>query len=232
MIDTVIISHHSRKEYLNNLLGSIDLPARVLVDEGSHDPWWNARRAYQSFNGGSHLLLMEDDIKLAKGFSEAVVKIITALPTTPVSLYVPRKGIMLKAKQMSVNYVWMKEGCYGQANIIPAQYVSQFLKFEEGRFSGVLSDLRLGLFYALHKIKMLCTVPSLVEHIGNRSSITHKGAFGNHVAKVFQEDVSGINWSDTRYLEEKSGTGKSWAKKNKSSCTALLYEEIDNGLYD
>ncbi len=176
----VRVQHHpNRARLLPTLLGSLDpLPFEVITDpdpSGEPNPWRCYHACLSSPPNCSHLLIVQDDVRVCQGFTAAVQLIAEAQPDFPVCLFLGGKPFhtlkMLRRLQYQNGpYVVMhpSDPLPMVATLWPVRKAQEFLDWTEenpstGK-SGRSDDARGGKWMGRTRQTILATQPSLVEH--------------------------------------------------------------------
>lgn len=181
----------------------------------------NFFRACDSLNDGenTHVLIMQDDLELCDGFLEICSKIIEKYPSAIWTLFNSR--IKDSDKKNDTPYIKIVGcGCYGQAIIIPVSILEDMKKWcrENCYTNGVIwEDVAVGEYAKRKDVDVMSTIPSLVQHIGARSSLVgHNFGMVSSVWKGRQKPLS-ENWdSDLVNKSKYIGTSYNTYAKEKT----------------
>jgi hypothetical protein len=199
-----------------------------------HDLWENHQRAMAAglrYSGTTHHVSLEDDLRLARNFAAGAAAALEAVGPRCVNFYANR-AVMTEAREAgTTSWVPMKWGAWGPSITLPTPLVGEFLRWdlENLRQDWWNCDQRVGL-WAICTDKAegptdrwwWCTAPSLVQHLGVRSTLGHNNP--NRVARWFIEDgdPTRIDWTKGLDGHIKSGGTrhpwdevfyKGWAKR-------------------
>lgn len=180
----IVVAHEKRWGMAANL--SQDLRhAEIALDDGSRGDWGNhahalrlgAQRAAET--RGSHVLLIEDDAIIVKGFEAAVQDALSHHPDGIVSFYVgtgrPRQGGVAAAIKVAdlQGSTWLEADAllWGVCYAIPVADIEPLLEWCDQRVD-VPSDRRIGEWYRKQGRAVLYTWPSLVDHADGEPVIT------------------------------------------------------------
>jgi len=147
----------------------------------------------------THVLQLQDDLKVAKGFFRALEQIIEAVPNDIVSL-MTLKSYQIGAYERGEYWVNGNGGLTGQAIIIPVGKILPMWDWIDEWLPDVkYYDMPISTWAMVHGEKIWITCPSIVEHLGaSHSLIGHSN--NRHVAGLFLPDVTHI---DFRKMPEK-----------------------------
>lgn len=212
----VIVQHHpGRAELLTPLLESL-LPLPVEVSTHQSDPpspWAGYQQALSRFpSNAKHVILLQDDVRVCRNFPLAVKKIAEAKPDTPVALFLgglPKQTAAnaLRAAKRGEHYVpiYFRDFVPVVAVLWPKAKAVEFLEWSKtaklpGQPNPRSDDAVVGRWMLTTKQLVLATIPSLVQH-PDESSIIHpkrakSGLDKGRVALMFEDDPSGIDWSN------------------------------------
>jgi hypothetical protein len=213
-----IMAHHSRVDRLPALIDRLKPAApHVEIDYENKGPWLTAKRCWEAApSSASHLLILQDDVRVCLDFYSTVCRLIRYRPGSAIGLYANHK-VIDAAKAAGKSWAKVPRSCgegrggvWGQAQLIPTAWIPRFLSWwaalpaaditpEPGVRKPFLwhDDLLLGLFIGrVMRQDVWCTAPSLVEHdCPTESTIGYSNR--NKVARWYIGDaVSGlsVNW--------------------------------------
>lgn len=192
------------------------LVPRVVVIE--RKPLWEACKAclLSANHEETHLCIMQDDILPCNDFVEAVNEIVRHNPDEIITLFTANDN----AQQTQYNYlsldVWFMAQCY----IVPVGIAYDMVEWIEKHVkeSVLLDDDRMATYCWFNNKRVLATNPSLVEHIGWRSTtlrtyknnefdkkISHRIA-QNYIG--FEKSGLSIDWNKRYMLQVSEGSDK------------------------
>lgn len=151
-----------------------------IVDDINHDgivP--NAIRAFQKAidAGATHTFVLQDDMWPCINFFEVINHLITLAPNDAISLYGPCHYATSAAKRRGHSWHRTADATWGGTIILPTQLTQDFVNFNNKyilpEFRPDEDDARLRMFILLNKIRLIHTNPSLLEHVGDISTVGH-----------------------------------------------------------
>lgn len=124
--------------------------------------------------GATHILIIQDDALPSKYLGEVISGMVSYLDDRVISFYSHEPQIEEAYKKgydfLELDYL---HGCV--AYILPVEIALEFREFIPNLKESITSDdLALSTFFHLNDIKVLNTVPSLVDHLGWRESTQSK----------------------------------------------------------
>lgn len=159
-------------------------------------------RALRSFEGTevTHILVLQDDADLCNDFLPILEKCCENFPDAVWSLFNSR--IKFEDKKSASPYIKIKGyGMYGVGIVFPKKYVNDFFDFQtECVPEGFIhDDTVIGEYCKQNKIDVMSTVPSLLQHLGGKSSLM--GHNMGVVSKVWTGKTEPIkeDWNNTDY---------------------------------
>jgi len=171
----------------------------VEAEEGT--PIWDSvRECWRKGigTGSTHHLVLADDVALCRGFPEGLRRALATVPDKPVCPFSVYKAIE-EARERGESWVRLKGGMWGQAQILPTEYVGDFLDWERQHVhpDHPHDDTRVNLYatYALEDYVWV-TVPSLVEHLGADESLLGNNPPIDRTARWYLSDgdARDIEW--------------------------------------
>lgn len=169
ILQTIIQSHPKRERYLSLLTSMIDPGCFVSEnDVNSLDGCLQALSWIQE--DSTHILILQDDALPSKYLIDSARALISKLPNRVISLYSHHHQIE-SAYQDNNHFLELDflHGCV--AYILPVEIAKRFIEFAPRLRDHITADdVALSTFFHLNDIKVLNTVPSLVDHLGWRES--------------------------------------------------------------
>lgn len=161
----------------------------VSMDNGTKEEpegvWPSNRRAWFSCcekAGATHALVLQEDMRPAAGFWAAALRAIRLRPYD-VIVFLTARAAAAKAREQGRSWVELPDGTWGGATLMPIPAVEDFLAFADVAISERCpsADARVDLWLRSTDRRAYATVPSLIQHIGDRSIMGHSG---KRVARV------------------------------------------------
>lgn len=197
------MAHHTREEFVAELLDLLDRPAKVVWDERD-DRWDTGRRAMLAFDpAATHHLVIQDDaipcLDLVAGLEEALVYVPAG---HPVSLYVGRVrpyGRMvddLVARAVGEEAAWinMEQINWGPGIVVPTSEIPEMIEFVSTRHKDPNYDRRISRWFEHTGRVCWYPWPSLVEHRDSPSLVDGRGG-QRHAHRFLGRDVSALGRS-------------------------------------
>lgn len=149
-----------------------------------------ARRAWSKETDKSHVMVLQDDVELCKDFLKYCYIIINKFPDFVVSLF-PfqfRRNTDLGRWPVSP-YVQVKY-CSGQGVIMRSDYINPCLSEWKDEIPG--DDTNIERWANSKGIKIISTLPSIIQHIGDDSVYDPSRSVGRTV--YYDPDPVGAMW--------------------------------------
>lgn len=210
-----VVQHHpARAELLPPLLEQLaPLEPKVVCDPGAAEPKWSAWRCFEAClralpAGASHLLIVQDDAELCRGFAAAALAALRAQPERIVAFYVggrPASSARALCAASCQGESWVELDRSQWVPLVCAAFpradVLELLAWAEG-WKGPRrgDDNVVGEFVRKTGRQALATVPSLAQHpdvapslVGRRAG---RGRDRGRVAACFigEHDPAQIAW--------------------------------------
>lgn len=202
----------TRVEELHKITDHLTPGYEVVQDHDRDGVWETARRCliWGRDSGHSHLLILQDDLKLCRNFELAVDKIVEAVPGEMISLfYGKRKGF-------DPFFRWnLAEGPWGQAVIYPTHLIADLLEWVALNIHHQFNsyDARVALWCIAARRKCWVSMPSLVDHRGDmKSAMGHVGKREGPFYIGDDKDPLELDWTDVGVYADGS---RSLAQYNK-----------------
>lgn len=170
--DIRIMAMPSRRENVERLQKELDIPDdNVFYDEKHEGAFVNARRAWLKPTDCDHILVLQDDVVVCDDFKCLVSKCIEKHPNDIISYFSTHD------KVYDTPYLRVMNKNIGAPAISMPADVARTI-WEEGPNAffnkDKADDKHISLCAFEHGIDMLCIQPSLVQHIGDESTITSR----------------------------------------------------------
>lgn len=186
-----------------------------VVEDNSEppNPWHGYQKCLADLRGYSHMLVIQDDAIVCKHFPEAVFRIAAARPNQVISLFVgglrnrtTRDFIAALGRGDCYANIYFRDIHHVVAVLWPAPLAKAFLDWSRthdlpGMPRPRSDDAVFGAWSRLTRNRILCTVPSLVQHPDDvKSTIglrARDGSDKGRVAVHYIEDGDPLelNWS-------------------------------------
>ena len=163
----------------NTLLGVTAWPVPVIKDRGTRKQpeglWPVNRRCWKTalaWDHPTHVLVLQDDMLLCRNFFDRLAAAIIHAPEPerPICLLCARKK-MKASLEKGQSYMGLPDGTWGGSTVLPVRFAHTYLSWVDSMVadSCPTDDQRLDLFLRQHDWLAWATVPSLIQHIGDRS---------------------------------------------------------------
>lgn len=164
----------------------------------------NALESFESTDV-THAVILQDDLQLCDGFLEIVGKCCEHFEDAVWSLFCSR--ITDSDKKTDSPYIRIKGcGMYGPAIIFPMKYLADFKSWQKECVPDgfIHDDIVIGEYCKQNKIEVMSTIPSLLQHLGGRSSLL--GHNYNVISKVWKGEKEPLksNWENMDYNTSKT----------------------------
>lgn len=207
MIDLSIAIQHTpsradRRKWVQAMLDQLrvenpDIPIALIEDTRQEGCWPTYRRALETANGVSHLLVLQDDIGLCRDFIRSVEEVIRARPDSLISLYANADPVFA-ARDRGESWIEKSEVC-GPSVIWPKHLIAEFLQWQDRHIACdfEFDTVRVSMWLIKTSKRAFATVPSLTQHLGYESSILGLNSPTKVATWYIGEDRSalGIDWS-------------------------------------
>lgn len=173
-----------------------EIPGLGITEDTQREGCWpTVKRAWAKATGTHHLVLT-DDLTLPRGFWEALNRAVSMFPVSPLTLLTVKKSALVALERGHWCISW---GCTGAANVLPSHMIGSFIEWQESNIRADCphDDVRLTAWATAHEIGVLTPIPCLVQHGLFPSVIEDSPRLGvaHSPATVYQDDVTGIDWS-------------------------------------
>ena len=199
-VDIKIMGCHKRDEYIKAMLEKLGLDESIVCyddRDGKGDAMYTARKAWLAPipYGVTHRLVLQDDCLLCNDFVDIVHKIVEQYPNVFFSLLNTR--VNPEDKKIDSPYIQIVgERMYGQAIIMPVKHIQKMFDWIDRLEKGYRhDDTAIGTYASVNGIKVLSTIPSLLQHLCPTDSLL---GYNNEkkVSRVWiGEDLSHIDWT-------------------------------------
>ena len=199
MIDIRIMAHPSRKNNVDKILKKLGLPEDIVVWDdrlSGGDAWYTARKAWALpiSKECTHRLVLQDDVDICDDFITHATAIADQHKTHAVTLINFKNPRNYPNKRNTPYY--STSLMPGQAIMLPRDVIKPCIDWcdipKNARF-GLHDDLLISDYCSQNKILMVCTVPSIVQHLDGESLLSVNYSW-KRVSKNYEENPK-ANWS-------------------------------------
>lgn len=198
MLDIKLMAHPSRAEHVQKMLNQLGLPDSIVVWDDrpqGGDAMYTARKAWSLplVENCAHRLVLQDDVLLCDNFISIVERISQAHPNCAISLINFNKEI---PPNYDIPYHWTTylPGC---AIMLPQQVISSFLNWTPTKEKWLPhDDWCITDFCSHNRIQMICTKPSIVQHLDGKSLLPYEYDW-KRVATDFEQSPQ-ANWENKK----------------------------------
>lgn len=147
----------------------------------------------------THRCVLQDDVLCCKNFESVLNTIVNQYPEDMFSLFCPSsKMIAIKQRSNKPQFVNIKKcGVYGPAIVVPRNIISRIYvwgRLVAGDSKIVHDDVLFGEYALEHRLRVLTTVPNLVQHLCPTQSLLGYGR-ESKVSKCFDMEAGNLDWS-------------------------------------
>ena len=167
----------------------------VFYDPERSGPWATAKRAWLAHTGVYHVVL-QDDLAVCRDFLLTVDRMVRLVPNACFSLFsTSGKGTRL-ADEAGASWYVRRDGPWGAAVVLPSAWIPAMVRYGDSRADlRHHDDRRLGSFLKRHHFLTFYPVPSVVEHLGDKSVLGHPSSIGGRPRRATRyvgDHVSGL----------------------------------------
>ena len=228
----VVMADGRRQHFVDQLLASLDAPARVVYDlcdcdhgrpqcplEGHRDRWRTGARALLAGLDdpeASHIVCIQDDAVVCRDFLPAATKALEQVPDQPVSFYAgkprPQDATVARkirdARQAGSSWMRFEGPWWGVCVALPVALIRPAVASADTFTKVANYDVRLARGLMRLGYQCLYTLPSLADHRQGHPSLIPGGRPQGRRAHWFVgEDVSGLTIDWTPYSVPAPGAG-------------------------
>lgn len=186
-----------RRSWVRNMKHQLrDIRMNVVEDHDRAGIWPTAQKAWRSARGSHHLVL-QDDVELCDGFVQHATDAIKANPDAAISFFMFAGKAHTQAREAGLSWVIAEGHITAQALCLPSAWITPWLTWcrDRMRMDFRHDDVRLQLWLYEQGKPIWFTVPCLVEHLGDKTSIA-----GNHpplarVAPWYEKQLAPVDWT-------------------------------------
>jgi len=172
------MAHKEREHYLPDIFKSLGFECPVSWDINGNR-WDTGARAWRMYDPeSSHHLVLQDDAIVPQGLLSAIERAVEKVPDKPISLFYRNKerydlNMMADAAhKQGCSWVVLNRLNWGVAILLPVKHIDPMLKWVENNCYINNYDLRIALYYLHKNMPVYYTLPSLVDHRTDGTSIT------------------------------------------------------------
>lgn len=187
MVDYKIMAQYKRHESAERLTTALDLSASdIIYDKGDNSPLSTAIRAWSAPRKDevTHRVLLQDDVWVCDNFVK-ICERISASHSNEVIGFFPYDTINIDFDLSDSPFYDLKilSGC---AIMMSVKYINAFIEYAKEKPVENRDNWTLRAFCLENEIRMIQTVPALVQHIGDDSLFCADS--GVRRTKYFQEN--------------------------------------------
>lgn len=170
----------------------------IVEDHDRVGPWPTARRAWLSAAPeATHHVVVQDDVLPCDDFFEHMRAALAAAPDSMICAYSNNR--LAQAPEVATSsWVYIPDNAWGQCLAMPSSRARHYVEWcdQHVPMSYPHDDGRFHLYACSQHMPVLCTQPSLVDHLGaDSSTLGHRGRFPQR-ARVFDVQISSSkDWS-------------------------------------
>lgn len=192
MLDYKIMARHERHENAERLASILGISANdIIYDKGDNSPLSTAISAWGAPRKGeiTHRILLQDDVQICDNFVKICERISVSHPNEVVGFF-PYDTLNINFDLNNSPFYDLKvlSGC---AIMMPVKYIDAFIEYAKEKPVENRDNWTLRAFCADNGIRMIQTVPALVQHIGDISLFCADS--GIRRTKYFQGNPN-ANW--------------------------------------
>ena len=169
----------SRMHMINATASKLSISREnIFLDDRANggDALYTAKKAYLSEHGdATHGIFLQDDIEVCDGFLDICYQIVQTHPDKIISLFpFDYQNKINDFESLSTPYIkaFTLSAC---GIIIPVKYIEGCFKWiYEVYHDNIADDTGIKAWANAHKIDIITTIPSLIQHIGDDSIISPK----------------------------------------------------------
>lgn len=200
MISVAIMAHPARAEYVEELQGRLDRPAKVVWDE-RQDRWDTGRRSMLAYDpSASHHLVVQDDAVIPRDFVAGVEAALAHAPQdVPLCLYVgrvrPYRALVNKYVALAegkASWLVMDQLVWGVAIVMPTKFIEPMVAWCDGQHIPNY-DTRMSRWLEYQQIRTWYPWPSLVDHRESPSLVPGRGHAGRIAHRFIGADASALD---------------------------------------
>lgn len=175
-IITKIYGVESRRDMINTTANKLFIPEEnIFLDDRPNggSAIYTAKKAYLSDHGSAtHGIFLQDDVEVCDNFLDICYKIIETHPDKIISLFpfdYQKEYYCLENLNTPYVNVYTLSAC---GIIMPIKYIKPCFDWIKETFNDEMpDDISINLWADANHIKVITTIPALIQHIGDDSII-------------------------------------------------------------
>ncbi len=228
-LSVAVVADPRRTDLVHDLVSRLNNKSRhidVCWDSDGEGVWANHRKAWYAGTRTTPLsdyhIVLEDDALPCKDLLVSVEKIVAGWPENAgaLSLYTGHRSIKNAHEAGNARYIWARTCISGVALVQPTSQIEDWLAWCDRNVTPELinDDYRLSMYLLSQRKQMVYTVPNLVQHQCNTTSLAEKVYAGQvdhlRVASHFigeEAEAASLDWNNwTRSRSASMGNPKSF----------------------
>ena len=174
----------------------------VVEDPKREGVWPTTKRAWKRLwvTTGTHALVLQDDMLPCLGFYSLATAAIEANPSVPICFFTMRRMTLVEpARRAGLSWAAAPDVAIGGSTVMPMHLLEDFLKWEARNVDPAYphDDGRLCLWAIDTKRLIWVTIPSLLQHVGDKSTLGHGGL--DRTAGWYEDNPPDIDWTKGLY---------------------------------
>lgn len=199
MIDIRIMAHPSRKDNVNKIVQKLGLSEDIIVWDdrpNGGDAWYTAKKAWMMPIGKeyTHRLVLQDDVDVCNDFVANATAIAERHKTHAITLINFRNPSNYPNEKGTPYYrVPSMPGC---AIMLPRTIIHPCIEWCDNYKNiriGPHDDLLISDYCARNGILMVCTIPSIVQHLDGKSLLPVNYTW-DRVSRNYDENPN-VDWN-------------------------------------
>lgn len=171
----------------------------IVQDRNRQGVWPTTKQAWKRLwmGGGTHLLVLQEDMLPCVGFYDIASAALEANPDVPVCFFTSRESTLVTpARTAGVPWAAAYDAAVGGATAFPVHLLASFLKWEASNVDPAYphDDGRVCMWAVDTKRLIWVTVPSLVQHMGSHRSLLGHGGL-DRTAAWYADNPPEIDWT-------------------------------------
>lgn len=211
MLNIKIVGCHSRDNLISQIISRLHLSNDdIIYDDRPNggNALYTVLKALKSFNveNCDHIVILADDAYPCDNFLSLLQNVIDKYPNDIISLFplddfefFENKKLQIRKYVTEKSYIspyWIGTFIHGVGYVIPSQYLVSLIDFLTYEYTETaIDDNEITKFAKLNNIRIINTLPSLVQHIGDDSLLNKESPirrtkyFSNHTSANWDSDI-------------------------------------------